>query len=107
MIHKGEITEGMEVCHTCDNPSCVRPSHLFLGSSKDNSQDMKSKDRHLKGSRNGNSKLNDSKVREIHKMNKQGLSQMKIAKAFGVGQATVWKILKGERWGHIFKEFNS
>ncbi len=107
MIHKGEITEGLDVCHTCDNPSCVRPSHLFLGTREDNLQDMKSKDRHLKGSRNNQSKLTDEKVRQIHKMNLSGLSQMKIAKSFNVSQGTIWKILKGLRWEHIFKEFNS
>lgn len=107
MIYKGEITEGLDVCHTCDNPSCVRPSHLFLGTRKDNLQDMKSKDRHLKGSKNNQSILTDEKVRQIHKMHLSGLSQMKIAKSFGVSQGTIWKILKGLRWEHIFKEFNS
>ncbi|AUR96743.1 HNH nuclease [Vibrio phage 1.232.O._10N.261.51.E11] len=107
MIHKGEITEGMEVCHTCDNPSCVRPSHLFLGTSKDNAQDMKSKSRHLNGIKNNQAKLTDDKVRAIHRSAKDGVSQSKIAKANGVGQSTIWKILHGHRWEHIFKEFNT
>lgn len=106
MIHKGEIAEGMEVCHTCDNPGCVNPLHLFLGTSKDNAQDMKSKDRHLKGAKNKKAKLDDDKVREIHKLSKQGVSQGNIARTFEVAQSTVWKILKGERWEHIYKEFN-
>jgi DNA invertase Pin-like site-specific DNA recombinase len=94
------------VCHSCDNPKCVKPSHLFLGTQEDNLQDMKSKDRHLKGDRNAVSKLDDDKVRQIHLLSKQGLSQGKIAKTFGVGQSTVWKILQGERWNHIYLELS-
>ena len=44
-IFHGEIPDGMMVCHTCDNPRCVNPEHLFLGASKDNTQDMMKKER--------------------------------------------------------------
>ena len=46
LIHYGKLDDAMFVCHACDNPSCVKPGHLFLGTSKDNLQDMKLKDRH-------------------------------------------------------------
>ena len=106
MIHHGEIPEGMFVCHACDNVKCVKPSHLFLGTNSDNHLDMKSKGRHLNGAKNVQSKLTDEKVRQMHSLSRQGLSQGKIAASFGVTQGTVWKILHGERWQHIFHEIN-
>lgn len=103
-IHKEAIPAGMMVCHTCDNPGCVNPSHLFLGTAKDNLQDMKRKGRHLFGERNNQSKLTDEKVRRIHCLLKEGISTAKIAAKLGVAQSTIWKIGKGHRWGHIYHE---
>ncbi len=45
-LHFGKIPKNMHVCHMCDNPGCVRPEHLFLGTAKDNAADMCSKGRH-------------------------------------------------------------
>jgi DNA-binding CsgD family transcriptional regulator len=104
LIHHGPLPDDALVCHTCDNPKCVKPSHLFAGSASDNLQDMKHKDRHLNGARNGQAKLTDDKVRQIHRMNRKGLSQGKIAKSFGIAQSTVFKILNGQRWEHIYRE---
>jgi len=106
-IHFGEIPEGMYVCHACDNPKCVRPSHLFLGTSEDNHRDMKAKDRHLRGSRNAVAKLTEEKVRQIHRLAQQGVSQGSIAKAFKVRQSTIWKILHGLRWEHVYREIKN
>lgn len=104
LIHYGEIPDGLFVCHTCDNPKCVKPSHLFLGDSKQNMQDMQTKGRHLCGEKNAMNKLTEEMVLQIHLLAKEGLSQMKIAKSFHISQGTVFKILHGERWAHVFKK---
>lgn len=101
LIHYGEIKDGLHVCHVCDNARCVKPSHLFLGTSKDNMQDMKAKDRHLPGSRNGNAKLSDDKVMQIFNLANQGVSQGEIGRIYGVAQSTVWKILRGQRYANV------
>ena len=65
-LHKGIIPDGVNVLHKCDNPSCVNPDHLFLGTQQDNVTDMIQKNRHNhRGEANGKAKLNDDKVREI------------------------------------------
>ena len=100
LYFKGSIPDGMCVCHTCDNPKCVRPTHLFLGTKKDNNQDAAAKGR----STMHNAKLTEEKVLAIHKMAEEGVSQGKIGRNFGVGQATIWKILHGERWKKVYSQ---
>ncbi len=99
---KGEIPAGASVLHRCDNRLCVNPQHLFLGSSADNAQDMKAKDRHLFGERNAKAVLTEHQVREIHSLHRgEGISTYRLAKQFRVSQGTIWKILHGQRWSHI------
>jgi hypothetical protein len=107
LIHYGSFDDELFVCHTCDNPLCVKPSHLFLGTSKDNLQDMKAKDRHLHGSRNKKAKLDEDKVRHIHRMSAEGVSQGELSRMFNVAQSTVWKILHGLRYENIYREFKA
>lgn len=105
---RGDIPDGVDVLHTCDNLLCVNPKHLFLGSKGDNAQDMKAKDRHLYGERNTEAKLTEKQVLQIHRLYKAGgVSTYQLADQFGVRQGTIWKILKGHRWEHIFKRINS
>lgn len=101
MIHKGEIPDRVQVCHSCDNPSCVNPKHLFLGTSKDNHQDMKVKNRHLYGERNTEAKLTDRDVKEIRVMWVAGVRQRKIGLAYGVCQGTISRIVLKKRWVHV------
>lgn len=106
LIHVGRIPDGMQVCHACDIMHCVRPSHLFAGTQKDNLQDMKAKDRHLYGTRNAMAKLSADKVRTLHWLASEGVSQNDIAKAYGVTQGTIWKILHGQRYADIYREIH-
>jgi len=103
-MHKGEIPDGMLVCHRCDNPRCVNPKHLFLGTGADNLGDMAAKDRHLYGERNTEHRLSEKDVHCIFDLSEAGLSQHRIAKRIGVGQPQVGRILRGERWRHVWMQ---
>lgn len=102
IIHLGEIPDGKNVLHKCDNPKCVNPDHLWIGTQKENLQDMKGKDRHLRGERNNQSMLTEKDVMSIKVLlDKSPLSQAKIANRFGVSQIEVSRIKRGLRWAHI------
>lgn len=96
IIHFGPIPDGMEVCHTCDNPSCVNPYHLFLGSHLDNMRDMATKGRHPMMGR-----ITEEDVREIRRLAEGGMSQQKIAKHYGIVQQQVSRIVRRERWASV------
>ena len=90
------------VCHTCDNPRCVNPSHLFLGENKDNTQDRNQKGRQAKGIKSGSAKLTDEKVKEIRKLYATGnYSQDKLADLFEVNQSHVSSIVLRKTWKHV------
>lgn len=94
-------TGGLFVCHTCDNPKCVNPNHLFLGTHQDNMKDKVKKGRHLVGERTYNAKLTDEKVREIRVKVASGQSARVVARAFGINEKTVRGIMRRERWSHV------
>jgi hypothetical protein len=83
------------VCHTCDNPSCVNPSHLFVGTQKDNAQDALKKRRHYVGEKNGRSKLTEENVKEILASNLNG---QQLADKFGVTRSTINNVRRGASW---------
>ena len=102
-IHNGSIPSSLFVCHHCDNPPCVNPVHLFLGTALDNAKDMlaKGRCRVSKGSSNGRAKLSEVNVRKIRKLLVAGRSQVSIAAKFGVCQVTISGIKIGRLWSHI------
>ena len=102
----GAIPEGLFVCHHCDNPSCVNPYHLFLGTQKDNMQDAARKGRtahnSVKGERHGSHKLTKDEVLEIRKLLAEGERlQRDIGDKFGVNRRTVSNIKHGNTWGWL------
>lgn len=101
-LYKGQIPEGMYVCHKCDNPSCVNPDHLFIGSPKDNMDDMRAKGRenYVKGEQNSNAKLVQEQVIEIRNLY-GSLSASKTAKLFSISKKSVLNIWNRHTWAHI------
>lgn len=95
--HNGKIPKGMCVLHECDNPLCVNPDHLFLGTQQDNIDDMVIKQR-------VNSKLIESDVVEIREMLKDGNGENLIAEKYGVTRSTINKVKLGRTWSHVGKE---
>ena len=89
----------MCVCHICDNPKCVNPDHLFLGTYKDNAEDMVKKNRSLKGERHSNAKLTEKNVRDIRRRKKEPVAH--LASIYGVSAYTIKDILRKRTWKHV------
>jgi hypothetical protein len=95
-LSRGPIPDGMVVCHTCDNPSCVNPHHLFLGSQRDNVQDMANKGRHPAA------KLGELQVVAIRKLYASGeRNQSDLANMFGVTKQQISLIINRKNWTRI------
>jgi len=104
----GAIPPGACVLHRCDNPSCVNPAHLFLGSQRDNRLDCLSKGRDaprvaaILGSRNPNSRLTADDIRSIRaRYALRGTTKSEIARDFGVTDVLVGMIVRRKIWRHI------
>jgi hypothetical protein len=102
-LFKGDTPKGSFVCHTCDEPACVNPDHLFLGSPKDNTWDMLRKGRGcmppvLVGENNSYSKLTEAAVRDIRT---KRMLQREFAELYGVKQAVISKVQLRKVWAHV------
>jgi hypothetical protein len=112
-LTNGPIPDGLLVCHHCDNPTCVRPSHLFLGTQADNIADMLAKGRGVKGRKmpgpnrlrgeNANgARLTEAEVYRIRvRYSKGKVTQRDLATEFGVDVTLVSLIIKGKVWKHV------
>jgi len=98
-LYHGENPGDMFVCHHCDNPSCVNPKHLFLGTHKDNQSDSVNKGRHRSiGGKNPKAKLKDSDIRVIRS---SPLKYKFLAEIFGVSISTIARIRTNKLWRHV------
>ena len=99
-IHYGEIPDGLLCLHTCDNPSCVNPVHLFLGTNSDNMKDKASKGRGYSptGIKHHMNKLTEDDVLAIRD---DARKQWEIAEDYGIAQSGISKIKSRETWSHL------
>lgn len=98
----GEIPDGKNVLHRCDNPPCVNIEHLFLGSQQDNVTDMHNKGRAVapSGADSGQAKLTEDEVIAIRQLRGR-VTQRELAKRYGISQAHVSAIQRGAWWRHL------
>jgi hypothetical protein len=115
-----EIPVGMYVCHSCDNPGCVRPDHLWLGSQSANMTDCRLKGRWRRGGASGgdnpsrknperlvrgtahrSAKLNEEKVRDMRRRYSMGVSIASMAREYGVSEPSVDAVVKMRSWKHV------
>jgi hypothetical protein len=96
----GPIPDGLVVCHRCDNPACVNPSHMFLGTQSDNMADMNAKGRHARGEGSGG-KLSASDIPAIRAALAAGEAQESVGRRFGITQSAVSRIKLGKNWRHV------
>ncbi len=95
----GEIPDGYLICHTCDNPMCVNPQHLFLCTHQDNSNDKLMKGREAKWERNGRSKLRMEDVLLIRKLYEEKEKTIKdLASEYGIHYNTARNVIHGKTW---------
>jgi len=99
----GPIAAGLHVLHRCDNPACVNPAHLFLGTQADNNRDRAAKGRgggeKRRGIHNGRAKLTSKQVAKIRRLYATGdISQGQLAEIFGVSQPQISRIVRREQY---------
>ena len=106
-VFNGEFPDEMFICHHCDNPSCINPDHLFVGTMSDNMKDAYDKGilhpphQFKKGDPNVNRKLSNEQVKEIKRLMGLGYQQKQVAKIFNVSPTTVMRIVKKRMYKEI------
>ena len=111
-LHYGLIPKGLCVLHHCDNPACVRPNHLFLGTKADNNKDMFRKKRNVAGgtySRKGYergeahhaAKLNTDKIKQMRRDRAAGAPYSSLATKYRISISVAWRICHREAWAHV------
>lgn len=105
----GWLLEGACVCHKCDNPPCVNPSHLWIGTRAENLEDMRAKGRAVyshsmgrPGEANAGARLREADVRAIReRYARGGVSHADLALKFGISRTQITLIIRRQRWQHV------
>ena len=100
-MHVGPIPPGAEVCHECTNRACVNPRHLRADSHRGNMADKVRHGTHHRGSRTGRARLCEADVRSSRAAVASGVSQVALARRFGVSPQTVNDIVASRKWKHV------
>lgn len=101
------LLPGECVCHSCDNPSCVNPAHLWIGTTRENSEDAARKGRMYKwngrrrGSGNPLAKVNEATVLKIRELAANGVARADLSKEFGVKPSALLNIINRRSWTHV------
>lgn len=98
-LRHGPIQDGMHVLHRCDNPSCINPDHLFLGTDADNAADKVAKGRQPRGSWHYKAKISEDDVLAI--LSAKNEAPKNLAMQFGVSPSTISLIRSGKIWSHV------
>lgn len=101
LLFKGINPKENFVCHSCDNPRCVNPDHLWLGTAMENNRDTQIKNRTSRGERNSQAKLSSDQVRAIRAMRAKGVTESQTATHFGVSKITVSRVCRRIYWKHV------
>jgi len=91
----------LHVCHSCDNPRCVNPQHLFAGTQRDNRQDCKRKNRTARGRQHGKVVLTEHEVKQIVGLDNRGHTSGEIARELRRKPTTVYNVIKGLSWSWL------
>ncbi len=100
-MHNGAIPDGLYVLHRCDNPPCVRPNHLFLGTLRDNTRDSVNKGRWPIGEHHHHHRLTETDVLSIRREFEAGVSASELARRHNIGRTTAGHIIRRESWRHV------
>lgn len=103
ILYRGEIPSNKLVLHHCDNPPCVNPDHLYIGTNQDNTNDklLRGREAKVRGEKNGNSKLTENDVIKIREWLDCGESDVSISQMFCVNRSLIRYIRIGKSWAWL------
>ncbi len=101
IIHNNKLIDNLCVCHTCDHPMCVNPSHLFVATQYENMHDMIDKGRKKIGAQCSHSKFNAEQIILIRKQHQKGQSIRSLAREYGVYRSTISRIVNRRTYKEV------